>query len=224
MIETFGTVGLFAIVFAESGLLVGFFLPGDSLLFTAGVLASQGNLNLPVILAGCFMAAVIGDQVGYAFGTRIGPALFHKPDSRFFRRDHLHRAEAFFERHGGRAVVLARFMPIVRTFTPVLAGVSSMPYRTFVRYNIVGGFAWSVGVTTAGFALGEAVPSADRYLLPIIAVIVLLSVLPGAYELLRHRLGGVNMPGPNLVGSQAPLDSLRDQGPEVGVDLTEDSN
>ena len=224
MIATFGTVGLFVIVFAESGLLVGFFLPGDSLLFTAGVLASQGNLNLPIVLAGCFVAAVVGDQVGYAFGSRIGPALFQRPDSRFFHRDHLHRAEAFFARHGGRAVVLARFMPIVRTFTPVLAGVSSMPYGTFVRYNVVGGFAWSVGVTTAGFVLGEAVPGVDRYLLPIIAVIVLVSVLPGAYELLRHRRGGVNMPGPNSVSAQASLDSLRDQVPEVGVDLTEDSN
>lgn len=224
LIETFGTVGLFAIVFAESGLLVGFFLPGDSLLFTAGVLASQGNLNLPVVLAGCFLAAVAGDQVGYGFGTRIGPALFQRPNSRFFHQDHLRRAEKFFDRHGARAIVLARFMPIIRTFTPVLAGVSSMKYRTFVTFNVIGGFAWAVGVTSAGFVLGETVPGVDRYLLPIIAVIVALSILPGVFELLRHRRRSITPPEPELLGIQTLLGAMPEQISKVGVDPTEDSD
>src|SRR5919199_3632788 len=127
LIETFGTIGLFVIVFAESGLLVGFFLPGDSLLVTAGLLASQGVLNFPLILVGCFVAAVAGDQVGYAFGARVGPALYRRPNSRFFRRSHLDRAHQYFKEQGPKTVVLARFVPIVRTFTPVLAGVGRMP-------------------------------------------------------------------------------------------------
>lgn len=224
LIATFGTVGLFAIVFAESGLLVGFFLPGDSLLFTAGVLASQGKLNLPVILVGCFLAAVAGDQVGYGFGKRIGPALFQRPNSRFFHQDHLRRAEEFFDRHGARSIVLARFMPIIRTFTPVLAGVSSMPYRTFVRFNVIGGFAWAIGVTSAGFVLGETVPGVDRYLLPIIAVIVVLSVLPAVFELLRHRRRSITPPEPELLGTQALLGTMPEQLSKIGIDPTEDSN
>ena len=120
LLASFGTVGLIAIVFAESGLLVGFFLPGDSLLFTAGLLASQGKLNLPVILAGCFVAAVAGDQVGYAFGSRAGPALFRRPDSRLFRQEHVERARDFFDRHGAKTIVLARFVPVVRTFAPIV--------------------------------------------------------------------------------------------------------
>ncbi|MCA1692135.1 MAG: DedA family protein [Actinobacteria bacterium] len=187
LIETFGTLGLFAIVFAESGLLVGFFLPGDSLLVTAGLLASQGVLNFPVILVGCFVAAVAGDQVGYAFGSRVGPALYRRPDSRLFRRSHLERARRYFEEQGPKTVVLARFIPLVRTFTPVLAGVGQMRYRQFVTYNVVGGFLWAVGVTTVGYVLGEAVPDIDRYLLPIVGVILLASFVPIAREVLRLR-------------------------------------
>jgi len=196
LLASFGTVGLFAIVFAESGLLVGFFLPGDSLLFTAGLLASQGKLNLPVILAGCFVAAVAGDQVGYAFGSRAGPALFRRPDSRLFRQEHVERARDFFDRHGAKTIVLARFVPVVRTFAPILAGVGRMPYRTFVIFNLVGGLLWAVGVTLFGFALGESVPSIDRYLLPVIAGIVALSVLPVAIEYLRarRRRAGAQLP------------------------------
>lgn len=187
LIETFGTLGLFAIVFAESGLLVGFFLPGDSLLFTAGLLASQGHLSLPVILVGCFVAAVAGDQVGYAFGARVGPALFRRPDSRIFHQKHVTRAQDFFETHGPKAIVLARFVPIARTFTPILAGVGEMSYSTFVKFNLLGGFAWAVGVTLLGFILGETVPSIDRYLLPAIAVIILLSLMPVGIEIYRGR-------------------------------------
>jgi len=189
LIETFGTIGLFVIIFAESGLLIGFFLPGDSLLFTAGLLASQGKfgLNLPVLLIGCFIAAVAGDQVGYMFGQKAGPALFRRPDSRIFKQQYVHRANEFFERHGKKTIVIARFVPIVRTFAPILAGVGSMQYRSFLTFNIVGALLWAVGVTTAGYILGDTVPDIDKYLLPIIGVIILLSVLPPAIEILRHR-------------------------------------
>ncbi len=187
LIQTFGTIGLFAIIFAESGLLIGFFLPGDSLLFTAGLLASQGKLNLAVILIGCFIAAAVGDQVGYAFGKRVGPALFRRPDSRIFKHEHVERARGFFERYGAKTIMLARFVPIVRTFAPILAGVGEMRYRVFVRFNVLGAMLWAVGVTLAGFFLGKRIPSIDRYLLPIIAVIIFLSILPPAIEILRAR-------------------------------------
>jgi membrane-associated protein len=187
LIVAFGTVGLFVIVFAESGLLLGFFLPGDSLLFTAGLFASQGTLSLPVILVGSFLSAVAGDQVGYQFGKRVGPALFRRPDSRWFRQEHVHRAQHFFQKYGAKTIVLARFVPIVRTFAPILAGVGTMPYRTFVTFNVVGGLLWAVGVTLLGYLLGELIPDIDTYLLPIIALIVLLSVIPIGREWLRHR-------------------------------------
>ena len=187
LIRTFGTVGLIAIIFAESGLLVGFFLPGDSLLFTAGLLASQGRLNLAVILVGCFLAAFIGDQVGYAFGKKVGPSIFKRPDSRFFKHENVERAEEFFEHHGSKTIVLARFVPVVRTFAPILAGVSNMRYRTFVAYNVIGAFLWSVGVILLGYWLGETVPNIDKYLLPIIAGIIALSLIPIVVEWRRQR-------------------------------------
>jgi membrane-associated protein len=187
LIETFGTIGLFLIVFAESGLLFGFFLPGDSLLFTAGLLASQGILNFPVILVGCFVAAVAGDQVGYAIGARVGPALFRRPDSRVFKQEYVEKARHFFERYGSKTIVLARFVPIVRTFAPILAGVGAMRYRTFVTFNVLGGLLWAVGVTTLGYVLGESVPDIDRFLYPIIGLIIFLSILPIAVEFLRAR-------------------------------------
>ncbi len=187
LLVAFGTVGLFAIVFAESGLFFGFFLPGDSLLFTAGLFAAQGTLSLPVILVGCFGAAVAGDQVGYQFGKRVGPALFRRSDSRFFRQEYVHRAQHFFERYGAKTIVLARFVPIVRTFAPILAGVGTMPYRTFAMFNVVGGLLWAVGVTMLGYLLGALIPDVDAYLLPIVALIVLISVIPIALEWRRNR-------------------------------------
>ncbi|MBA3266964.1 MAG: DedA family protein [Acidimicrobiia bacterium] len=187
LIEAFGTLGLFAIVFAESGILAGFFLPGDSLLFTAGLLASEGVLNYPIIVTGCFVAAVAGDQVGYLIGRRYGPALFRRPDSRFFHKRNVDRARAYFDEHGSKTVVLARFIPVVRTFTPVVAGVGQMDYRKFVTFNVIGGFLWAVGVTTLGFLLGEVVPDIERYLLPMIMVIVVVSFIPVARELLKVR-------------------------------------
>lgn len=187
LLETVGTIGLFAIVFAESGLLIGFFLPGDSLLFTAGLLASQGKLNLPVILVGCFVAAVAGDQVGYAFGNRVGPALFRRPESRLFKHEYIEKAQAYFEKYGVKTIVLARFVPIVRTFAPIVAGVGSMEYRTFVKFNVIGGFLWAVGVTTIGYVLGDTIPEIDKYLLPVIGLIVLLSIIPVLLEIRKAR-------------------------------------
>ena len=187
LIETFGTIGILTIVFAESGVLAGFFLPGDSLLFTAGLLASQGKLNIAVLLIGCPVAAVIGDQVGYVFGRRVGPALFRRPDSRIFRQRHVEVARDYFAEHGAKTIVLARFVPVIRTFAPVIAGVAHMPYRTFVTYNVVGGVAWGFGVTLLGYLLGQVIPHGDRYLYPIVAVIVVVSFIPVAREALRHR-------------------------------------
>jgi membrane-associated protein len=189
LIETFGTIGILAIVFAETGLLVGFFLPGDSLLFTAGLLASQGKLNFAVIAVGCFLAAVAGAQTGYYIGRRVGPTLFRRPDSRLFKAEYVERAEAYFEEHGSRTIVLARFVPIIRTFSTVVAGVSKMNARTFLAYNLIGGFIWTAGVTTAGYFLGKTVPSIDKYLLPIIAVIVIVSTIPVFLEARKQRRG-----------------------------------
>ncbi len=186
-LQSVGYLGLFGIVFAESGLLIGFFLPGDSLLFTAGILASQDLLSIWVVAPLCFVAAVTGDAVGYAFGSRVGRRLFERPDSRFFKRRHLDAAEAFFERHGGKSIVLARFIPIVRTFTPIAAGAGRMSYPRFAAFNVVGGLLWGIGVTLAGYFLGSAIPSIDRYLLPIIALIVVASILPPAIHVLRER-------------------------------------
>ena len=188
LIIGFGYLGIAATVFAESGLFIGFFLPGDSLLFTAGFLASQDIFDIRVLAALCAVAAIAGDSVGYAFGRRVGPKLFTRSDSLIFHRDHLTRAQRFFARYGAKAVVLARFMPIVRTFTPVLAGVGNMQYRTFLAYNVIGGCAWAIGIPLAGYWLGRSIPNVDRYLFPIILGIIIASVMPGIVHLLRdHR-------------------------------------
>jgi membrane-associated protein len=183
------TIGLFAIIFAESGLLIGFFLPGDSLLFTAGLLSTRADssLHFPVLVIGCAIFAVLGDQVGYMFGKRVGPALFRRSDSRLFKQEYVHRTKEFFERHGPKTILIARFVPVVRTFAPILAGVGEMRYSTFFRYNVIGGIVWGAGLVTAGKILGETIPSVDKYLLPIIAVIVVLSIIPPLLEMRKHR-------------------------------------
>ena len=193
LIDTFGLLGIFAIVFAESGLLIGFFLPGDALLFTAGFLASgpsdfPESLHLPLVplILGIWVAAVAGDQVGYAFGSRVGPTLFRRPDSRFFKQANVEKGQEFFDRYGPRAIVLARFVPVVRTFTPILAGVSAMEYRTFVRWNIIGGTIWAFGVTLLGYYLGQ-VDVIEQNLELAIVVVVAISCLPIAIELWRAR-------------------------------------
>jgi membrane-associated protein len=205
-IRTVGYIGVFAIIFAESGLLIGFFLPGDSLLFTAGFLASQDYFSFPVLIFGCFIAAVAGDSVGYWFGHKVGKRLFQREDSLLFKKRNLLRAQALYEHHGGKIIVIARFMPIVRTFAPIVAGVGTMHYRRFLSYNIVGGFLWAVGVTSAGYFLGNAIPNVDKYLLPIIALIILISVLPPGLHFLKEyraersgkKLSTVQEPDPEI--------------------------
>jgi membrane-associated protein len=193
LIDTFGLLGIFAIVFAESGLLIGFFLPGDALLFTAGFFASgpssiPESLHLPLVplILGIWVAAIVGDQVGYAFGQRVGPALFRRPDSRFFKQANVEKAQEFFERYGPRAIVIARFVPVVRTFVPISAGVSKMEYRTFVRWNVIGGTIWAFGVTLLGYFLGQVDFIADNIELAIV-VVVGISCAPIAFEVLKHR-------------------------------------
>lgn len=185
LIQTIGYFGIFAMIFLESGMLIGFFFPGDSLLFTAGFLASQGIFDVTLLIAGCFIFAVLGDTIGYTIGLKFGRKLFQRKNSFLFRVDHLKKAEAFYEKHGGITIVLARFMPVIRAFAPVVAGISSMKYSTFLFYNIFGGFLWAVGLTLAGYFLGSIIPDVDKYLLPIIGLIVLASIAPGIYHALK---------------------------------------
>jgi membrane-associated protein len=186
-ITTVGYVGVFGILFAETGLLVGFFLPGDSLLFTAGFLASQGVFALSVLIAGCLVSVVLGDSVGYWFGNRVGTPLFQREDSRFFKRKHLLKAQALYEQHGGKIIVIARFMPFVRTFAPIVAGIGTMHYGRFLMFNVLGGVLWAVGMPVAGYFLGSAIPDVDKYMLPIVFVIIVVSLLPPAIHMLRER-------------------------------------
>jgi membrane-associated protein len=186
-ITTAGYVGIAAVIFAESGLLIGVILPGDSLLFTAGFLASQGFLDIAIVVSIAFVAAVVGDSVGYWLGKRFGPTVFSRPGSLLLDPRHISRAERFYDRHGPKTIVLARFVPLMRTFAPVLAGVGSMRYRTFLGYNILGGALWGIGLPLAGYWLGQTIPNADQYLAPIIIGIVILSLLPGAYHFLIGR-------------------------------------
>lgn len=186
-IETIGYLGLFAIIFAESGLLIGFFFPGDSLLFTAGFLASQNILSLPILIVTCFVAAVLGDSVGYTFGHKIGRRLFKREDSLFFHKKNLLKAEAFYEKHGAKTIVIARFMPIIRTFAPIVAGIGTMKYSTFIRFNIIGGVLWAIGLNLLGYFLGNLIPDVDKYLLPIVALIIIASVAPGIIHILKDE-------------------------------------
>jgi membrane-associated protein len=182
-----GLLVLLLVVFVESGLLVGFFLPGDSLLFTAGLLINtQDVLPLWLVLLTVPLAAIAGDQVGYYIGKTAGPRIFNKPDSRFFQQEYVDKSYAFFEKYGARTIVIARFVPIVRTFAPVVAGVSRMRYRTFVTYNVIGGVLWGAGVTLLGYFLGQIQFVADN-IEPIILLIIGLSVLPIVVEVLRAR-------------------------------------
>jgi membrane-associated protein len=188
LIDTFGLIGILAVVFAECGLLVGFFLPGDSLLFTAGLLVAQDKISQPlwlVIVLIC-VAAVAGNQVGYLIGRKAGPAVFNRPDSRLFKKEYVDKTYEFFDRYGPRAVVLARFVPIVRTFITVTAGAARMNYRTYTTYSVIGGVLWGAGVTLLGHALGNVAFVADHIELILIGIVA-ISVLPIAVELLRKR-------------------------------------
>lgn len=184
LIKTAGYLGVFTIVFLESGLLIGFFFPGDSLLFTAGFLASQGFLDITLLIAGCFLAAILGDTIGFHIGKKLGPRIFTKDNSVFFNKKHLEAAQKFYDKHGGKTIILARFVPVVRAFAPVVAGAGKMDYKRFLTFNLVGGVLWAIGVTSAGYFLGSLIPDVDKYLLPIIGLIIIASVLPGLHHIL----------------------------------------
>lgn len=190
LLENGGLFVLAAIVFAESGLLIGFFLPGDSLLFIAGFLASEAGKNvlppIPLVIIVTVVAAIVGDQVGYWFGKKVGPALFDRPKSKLFNPSHVVRAHTFLEKYGNRTIVLARFVPIVRTFAPVVAGIGGMEYKTFVKYNVLGGIGWGAGVPLLGFLLGRVDVVKDHIEIAILAV-VFISLLPVVFEYISHR-------------------------------------
>ena len=221
LIDTVGLLGIFGVVFAESGLLIGFFLPGDSLLFTAGFLASAPSsvdeslhLNLPVLIVGCVVAAIAGDQVGYLMGHKAGPKLFNKPDSRFFKRQHVDKAQGFFDKYGAKTIVLARFVPVVRTFAPVVAGVSKMHYRTFVTFNVIGGTAWAAGITLLGYFLGQVDVIEENLELAILSIVA-ISLVPIGVELWKARKGEET---PALDAAVDVFESADEVGPWPGGD------
>ena len=189
LIRLGGMAGLFLIVFAETGLMVGFFLPGDSLLVTAGIFAARGDLDITLLNAALSVAAIAGDATGYWIGWRAGHALYNRPDSFFFRRSHLLKTKAFYEKHGGKTIVIARFMPIVRTFAPVVAGTAEMTYKRFASYNIAGGIAWVLSMTLTGYFLGRIIgpETLEKNLHLVVAIVIFLSLLPGLIAWLRER-------------------------------------
>jgi len=189
LVQWAGYVGLTLIIFAETGLLVGFFLPGDSLLVTAGLLAADPAFGLNLWLLGAILtvAAIVGDTVGYNVGKATGPRIFRREDSLFFHKDHLLKAQAFYEKHGGKTIIIARFMPIVRTFAPVVAGVGRMEYRSFLAYNVVGGVLWIWSMLLTGWILARTVPGVAKHVEKVILLVVFLSILPGIIAWLRER-------------------------------------
>ena len=219
LIQSIGYLGITGIVFAESGLFVGVFLPGDSLLFTAGFLASQGIFDIRILAGLTFIAAVVGDSVGYAFGRHMGPKIFKREDSLLFHRDHLMHAEKFYEKHGGKTIIIARFMPFVRTFAPILAGVGRMHYPAFLMYNIVGGLLWAVGLSYAGFILGNSIPNVDRYLLPIVLAIIIASISPSLFKILGNASYRKSLITAFLKyrDSRHPADKMRDPDKKTNI-------
>jgi membrane-associated protein len=187
IIKTGSYVGIAFLVFAESGLLIGIFLPGDSLLFAAGLLSAGGFLSFGPLVLFIVIAAIVGDSVGYWFGANVGVNFFKRKDSFFFKQEYLKRTERFFQKYGGRAVVLARFVPIVRTLAPILAGIGSMTYGEFLRYNVLGGLLWGVGMVSLGYFLGTVIPNSESYILPISLVIIVLSFLPILLNVARGK-------------------------------------
>ena len=187
LLTTIGYVGLFVIVFAESGFFAGFFLPGDSLLFTAGILASQDLFSIYGVAAIVVIGAILGDSFGYAFGRKVGP-YFVKKESRFLNAGRVESVKGFFEKHGSKAIVIARFVPVARTFAPILAGASKMKYRVFLPYNILGALLWGVSISLIGFVAGEVIPDIEFFIYPIIAIIILISVLPWLVKFMQERI------------------------------------
>lgn len=189
LISTVGVAGVAGIIFAESGLLIGFFLPGDSLLFTAGFLVHQNILhfNIHLLTAILFLAAVLGDSVGYSFGRRAGHRLFNRKDSVVFHQENLRRAEEFYERHGAKTIIIARFVPVVRTFAPIVAGISKMHYRTFLTFNLIGALLWAVGLTYLGYFAGKLITDTGINIEYVILGIILLSILPPLIHIFKEK-------------------------------------
>ncbi|HEY4501328.1 MAG TPA: VTT domain-containing protein [Candidatus Paceibacterota bacterium] len=187
IIKAGGYIGIAFIIFAESGILLGIFFPGDSLLFAAGLLSAAGFLAPIPLMIFVVIAAIIGDSVGYWFGANVGINFFKRKDSRFFKQEYVKRTELFYQKYGGRAVVLARFVPIVRTIAPILAGIGSMKYSTFLRYNILGGCLWGIGMISLGYFLGSVIPNSERYILPISLVIIVISFFPIFINLMHSK-------------------------------------
>jgi membrane-associated protein len=194
LIRIAGLLGLIVIVFAETGLMVGFFLPGDSLLITAGLFAFKGDLNIWTLNIALVLAAIIGDATGYYIGRRTGQALYSRPNSLLFRREHLIKTHEFYEKHGGKTIIIARFMPIVRTFAPVVAGAAEMTYRNFAIYNIIGAFLWVLSMTLTGYFLAAAVPDIDKQIHKIVAVVIFLSLLPPGIAWLKSKMQQKKLP------------------------------
>jgi membrane-associated protein len=187
LVRTGGLLALIIIVFAETGLLVGFFLPGDSLLVTAGIFAASGDLDLLTLNTTLSLAAIAGDSVGYGIGARTGPRIFSREDSFFFNRKHLISAKEFYDRHGGFTIFIARFMPVIRTFAPVVAGVGAMKYRKFIAYNVFGGIFWVLSMTLAGYYLGKMIPDIQKRIHVVIVVVIVLSLLPAVFKFGREK-------------------------------------
>ncbi len=190
LIRLVGSVGLIVIVFAETGLMVGFFLPGDSLLTTAGIFAARGDLNIVWLIVTLALAAIAGNSTGYWIGRRAGRSLYSRPNSLLFRREHLIRTHEFYERHGGKTIIIAQFMPIVRTFAPVVAGAAEMRYRQFATFNIIGALLWVPSMTLTGYFLGRAFPDIDKQVHKLVALIIFVSLLPAIIAWLRERMKG----------------------------------
>jgi membrane-associated protein len=188
LIRLVGFVGIVAIIFAETGLLIGFFLPGDSLLITAGLFAARGDFNIVVLDVALLAAAVLGNATGYWIGRRAGPALYSRPNSLLFRREHLRITHEYYERHGGKTIVLAQFIPILRTFAPVVAGVAEMRYRDFGTYNVVGAVLWIGSMTWAGYALGNFIPNIESRIHIVVAIVIGLSLLPPVIAWVRRQM------------------------------------
>jgi membrane-associated protein len=187
IVQTGSYFGIAFIIFAESGLLIGMFFPGDSLLFAAGLLSGAGYLAPIPLTVLVVLAAIVGDSVGYWFGANVGINFFQRKDSRFFKQEYVVRTQRFFEKYGGRAVVLARFVPIVRTLAPICAGIGNMRYRTFLAYNVIGGCVWGVGMVALGYFFGSVVPNSEKYILPLSLVIVVVSFFPIILNLIKGK-------------------------------------
>lgn len=187
LVASGGYVALLVIIFAETGLMIGFFLPGDSLLITAGLAAATGALDIGTLNAVLIPAAIAGDAVGYAFGRRSGRNIMQKPTTRFFKRSHLEKSSEFYKRHGARTIIVARFIPVIRTFAPVVAGMSGMPYKKFVVYNVAGGVLWIASLTLTGYWLGQLVPDITQYFHWVIAIVISLSLIPPVIEFVKKR-------------------------------------